>query len=50
LFDVTERIASYHWDLVELRGLLRELSQAMRPEVDTLLEFDDGRSLSGCRR
>jgi flavin-dependent dehydrogenase len=50
LFDITERIASYRWDLVELRGLLRELSQAMRPEVDALLEFDDGRSLSGCRR
>jgi 2-polyprenyl-6-methoxyphenol hydroxylase-like FAD-dependent oxidoreductase len=50
LFDITDRIASYRWDLVELRGLLRELSQAMRPEVDALLEFDDGRSLSGCRR
>src|SRR6185312_3890676 len=35
LFDVTERIASYQWDLAQLRGLLKALSQAMRPEVDT---------------
>ncbi|HYO01699.1 MAG TPA: NAD(P)/FAD-dependent oxidoreductase [Mycobacterium sp.] len=41
LFDITERIASYHWDLVELRAHLRELSQAMRPEVDALLELDE---------
>ena len=40
LFDITERIASYHWDLAELRGRLRELSQAMRPEVDALLALD----------
>jgi 2-polyprenyl-6-methoxyphenol hydroxylase-like FAD-dependent oxidoreductase len=40
LFDITEGIASYSWDLEELRGLLRELSQAMRPEVDALLVLD----------
>ncbi len=40
LFDITERVASYHWDLVEVREHLRELSQAMRPEVDALLELD----------
>ena len=40
LFDVTERIASYDWDLAALRGHLRELSGAMRPEVDALLGFD----------
>src|SRR5215208_1299587 len=40
LFDVTERIASYNWDLAELRQHLRELSKAMRPEVDELLGFD----------
>ena len=40
LFDITEGIASYNWDLEELRGLLRELSQAMRPEVDALLVLD----------
>lgn len=37
LFDVTERVAGYQWDLPELRSLLEELSQAMRPEVDVLL-------------
>jgi flavin-dependent dehydrogenase len=41
LFEITERIASYRWDLAELRGHLRELSQAMRPEVDALLQFDE---------
>jgi flavin-dependent dehydrogenase len=40
LFDITARIASYRWDLVELRERLRELSQAMRPEVDALLMLD----------
>jgi 2-polyprenyl-6-methoxyphenol hydroxylase-like FAD-dependent oxidoreductase len=40
LFDITERIASYDWDLAALRGNLRELSEAMRPEVDTLLGLD----------
>jgi hypothetical protein len=40
LFDVTEGIASYNWDLEELRGRLGELSQAMRPEVDALLVLD----------
>jgi flavin-dependent dehydrogenase len=40
LFDLTERIAGYQWDLVELRGLLRELSRAIHPEVDALLGLD----------
>jgi flavin-dependent dehydrogenase len=40
LFDITEAIASYNWDLEELRGRLRELSQAMRPEVEALLVLD----------
>lgn len=40
LFDVTERIASYDWDLPALRGHLRELSGAMRPELDALLGLD----------
>ena len=39
-FDITERIASYQWDLDELRGLLRALSRAMHPEVDTLRGLD----------
>jgi flavin-dependent dehydrogenase len=32
LRDVTERIAGYRWDRVELQGLLRELSVAQRAE------------------
>jgi len=40
LFDVTERIASYQWDLAELREHHLALSQAMRPEVDALLGLD----------
>jgi 2-polyprenyl-6-methoxyphenol hydroxylase-like FAD-dependent oxidoreductase len=40
LFDITERIASYQWDLAELRGHLRALSRAMRPEVDALVGVD----------
>jgi 2-polyprenyl-6-methoxyphenol hydroxylase-like FAD-dependent oxidoreductase len=40
LFGITERIASFKWDLAELRGHLRELSNAMRPEVNALLAFD----------
>ena len=39
-FDLTERIASYQWDLAELRGLLRSLSRAMHPELDALLGLD----------
>jgi 2-polyprenyl-6-methoxyphenol hydroxylase-like FAD-dependent oxidoreductase len=40
LFDITERIASFHWDLAELREHLQQLSQAMRPEVNALLALD----------
>jgi 2-polyprenyl-6-methoxyphenol hydroxylase-like FAD-dependent oxidoreductase len=40
LFDVTERIAGFNWDLAELREHLRELAHAMRPEVDALLALD----------
>jgi 2-polyprenyl-6-methoxyphenol hydroxylase-like FAD-dependent oxidoreductase len=40
LFDITERIARFQWDLIELRQHLRELSQVMRPEVDALLALD----------
>lgn len=41
LFNITERIAGYRWDLCELREHLRALSRAMRPEVDELLGLDD---------
>jgi flavin-dependent dehydrogenase len=40
LFDVTERIAGYRWNLVELRGHLKALSLAMRPELDALRHLD----------
>ncbi len=40
LLVVTDRIASYRWDLAELRDLLVELSGAMRPEVAALLDLD----------
>jgi hypothetical protein len=37
---VTDRIASYRWDLTALRTLLIELSAAMGPEVQALLGLD----------
>lgn len=40
LFDITERIAGYQWNLAELREHLRVLSRAMRPEIDALLGLD----------
>jgi len=40
LFDVTERIAGYRWNLVELRGHLKALSLAMRPELGALRHLD----------
>jgi flavin-dependent dehydrogenase len=39
LFALTDRIASYGWDLAELRDLLPALSAAMRPEVAELREL-----------
>jgi 2-polyprenyl-6-methoxyphenol hydroxylase-like FAD-dependent oxidoreductase len=36
LFDVTERVASYTWRLDEIRGLLRQVSAAMKAEVEHL--------------
>src|SRR3712207_7405232 len=36
LFDVTESIASYDWDLAEVRTLLRGISHATSDEVDLL--------------
>jgi 2-polyprenyl-6-methoxyphenol hydroxylase-like FAD-dependent oxidoreductase len=40
LFALTERLASYQWDLAELRELLPALSRAMRPEIDALHDLD----------
>ena len=36
LFEATERIAAYDWDLLTVRRLLREVSSAMTDEVETL--------------
>ena len=36
MFDVTEAVAAYDWNLDELRHLLREVSAAMADEVDHL--------------
>ncbi len=36
LFDATEALASYEWDLDQVRVLLRQLSAAMSDEVDHL--------------
>jgi flavin-dependent dehydrogenase len=40
LFEVTDAIASYRWDLADISSLQLELSAAMRDEVDALLELD----------
>lgn len=40
LFDVTDRIASFSWDLATLRDWHRELSQEMQREVSWMLELD----------
>jgi menaquinone-9 beta-reductase len=38
-FEVTDAIASYDWSMDELRTLLREVSRAMKPEVELILGF-----------
>lgn len=40
LFDLTDRIAGYHWDLAEVRDLLYAVSAAMRAEVQAVTSFD----------
>jgi flavin-dependent dehydrogenase len=40
LFAVTERIASYDWTQVEIRAHLREVSRAMRAELQLLRTWD----------
>jgi flavin-dependent dehydrogenase len=42
LFEVTEKVARYDWSMEELRSLLRDLSHSMGPEVDYLLDLDEG--------
>lgn len=40
LFTVTDRIAGYDWSLDELRGYLREVSRAMKPEMELIERLD----------
>jgi len=40
VFDVTERIAAYDWNMDEIRLHLREVSRAMKPELRLLLGWD----------
>jgi flavin-dependent dehydrogenase len=40
LFAVTERIAAYDWTLDEVKGHLRQVSRAMRAEMDLLRSWD----------
>ncbi|MGZ5415709.1 MAG: NAD(P)/FAD-dependent oxidoreductase [Nocardioides sp.] len=41
LFDATEAVASYSWDLEEVRGLLRRVNSSMSDEVDHLQGLPD---------
>jgi len=43
LFDATEAVASYDWDILEVRSLLRQVSSAMSDEVDHLNALPDRR-------
>jgi flavin-dependent dehydrogenase len=47
LFEATEAVASYDWDLEQVRGLLRQVSSAMSDEVDHLQSLPDRRVGAG---
>ena len=49
VWELTERIASYRWDLTEIRELLPALSRAMRPEVAELQALGPLEQLSAAR-
>ncbi|MCM2314901.1 MAG: NAD(P)/FAD-dependent oxidoreductase [Thermoanaerobaculia bacterium] len=40
VFDVTDRIAGYDWTMEEIRGYLREMSRAVKPEMKLIAGFD----------
>jgi hypothetical protein len=48
MFDVTEAVAAYDWNLDKLRHLLRDVSAAMADEVDHLQSMQ--RAAAPCRR
>ena len=47
LLAVSERIASYDWDLVEVRKLLMALSSAMADELDVIAALPDASAGGG---
>jgi hypothetical protein len=42
LFQVTDEIASFDWDLETIRTLHRQLNDAMKREVASISAFDVG--------
>lgn len=48
LFDATESVASYAWDLDEVRGLIRNVSAAMTAEVKHLEALPERRADVSC--
>jgi 2-polyprenyl-6-methoxyphenol hydroxylase-like FAD-dependent oxidoreductase len=49
LFDVTEAVAGYDWDLAQIRLLLREVSSAMGDEVNHLQALPERRTSAAVR-
>jgi flavin-dependent dehydrogenase len=47
LFDATEALASFDWDLAKIRSLLRDVSSAMSDEVDHLRVLPPRRGTAG---
>ena len=39
MLDVAEQIASFDWELMPIRDLLRKMSSAMTDEVETLADL-----------
>ena len=50
LFEATEQIASYNWDLGDVRTLLRQVSAAMTEEVDYLGALPDRQPAAALRK
>jgi flavin-dependent dehydrogenase len=47
LFEATEAVASYDWDLTQIRSLLRNVSSAMSDDVDHLRVLPERRANAG---
>ena len=50
LFEVTDTIAAYTWNAVQVDGLLKQLSVAMADEVDAILAYDNRATEPGDKR